>query len=156
MHMMCELIGKMSLVEGLGERVLELLIADPRGPDEKQPSVNAFYAGGQIDKLNQALKLMQSNIEEPLSEVEIAELVGISPRQLQRYFREKCGRSPLRVYLELRLQRARMLVIRTGLEIEEVAMRTGFNSNSHFSFCYRKMFGQAPSVERRSTKPRPS
>ena len=152
LYMMCELIEMYAGIKSLGKRVLELLIASRTAVDALQPSAIEFYSGAQIEKLNEALRLMRSNTEDPLDVPEIASIVGVSVRQLQRYFREKFGKSMSRIYLELRLQRARMLVSRTGLEIEEIAARTGFKSQSHFTFRYHELFGRAPSVERRALK----
>jgi AraC-like DNA-binding protein len=54
---------------------------------------------------------MEANIEEPLSTDDIAGLVGISRRQLERLFKQYLGSLPSRYYLELRLQRARQLLL---------------------------------------------
>jgi transcriptional regulator GlxA family with amidase domain len=56
---------------------------------------------------------------------------------------------PTRYYLELRLARARQLLLQTSMSIVDVALACGFVSAPHFSKCYRDFFGAPPRDERR-------
>lgn len=94
--------------------------------------------------LKLALELMQKNIEEPLSIPELAICAGISKRQLERRFGRFVGATPSRYYLELRLTRARQLVLQTNRSITEIAISTGFISLPHFQKRFRDFFGAAP------------
>ena len=58
------------------------------------------------------------------------------------------ARSPARYYLELRLNKARLLLLQTNMSIIDVALACGFVSASHFSKCYRDYFGRTPRKER--------
>lgn len=104
--------------------------------------------GGQSTKLVAAVELMESNIREPLSQVELASYVGLSRRQLQRLFQKYLLTSPSRYYLYLRLARARELLFQTSLSIVEISAQSGFVSSSHFSTTYRELYGNTPSVDR--------
>jgi len=100
-------------------------------------------------KLESAVKLMETNIEEPLNPSDIARLVNISRRQLERLFNNHLNSTPTRYYLELRLKNARRLLLQTGLPIIEISLVCGFSSAPHFSKCYRDLFERSPSEERR-------
>lgn len=100
-------------------------------------------------KLIQAIAEMEQNIEEVLTREEIAARVGLSRRQLERLFRRYLTTSPARYYLRLRLERARLLLSQTTMPVTEIAFACGFTSASHFSKCYRDMFGRTPRDERR-------
>ena len=100
-------------------------------------------------KLIKAISEMEKNTEEALSRDEIASRVGLSRRQLERLFRRYLSTSPARYYLKLRLNRARTLLTQTTMPVTEVAFASGFTSASHFSKCYRDMFGRTPRAERR-------
>lgn len=100
-------------------------------------------------KLIRAIAEMARNTEEALSRDEIAYRVGLSRRQLERLFRRYLNTSPARYYLKLRLNRARALLTQTTMPVTEVAFASGFTSASHFSKCYRDMFGRTPRAERR-------
>lgn len=101
-------------------------------------------------KLLDAIREMEENLERPLSCADLADCVGLSPRQLERLFRKHLNSSPTRYYLSLRLDRAHFLLMQTSLSVLNVALACGFVSASHFSKCYREYFGWSPSDARRS------
>jgi transcriptional regulator GlxA family with amidase domain len=95
-----------------------------------------------------AISMMHDHIEDPLSCNQIASIMGISSRQLERLFTKYFCSSPGRYYMRLRLDAARELLRRTRQSILEVSLATGFTSTSHFTRCYRETFGHTPSRER--------
>ena len=99
-------------------------------------------------KLIGAIELMEANVEEPIDQDTLAGYVGLSRRQLERLFSKHLGRTPAQYYLELRLERARHLLYQTTMPIMDVAFACGFVSASHFSTCYRQMYGKTPRAER--------
>ena len=99
-------------------------------------------------KLVAVVKRMEENLEEPLTRARLATSSGLSSRQLERLFRKYLNRSPARYYVELRLHRARLLLLQTDMSVIDVALACGFVSASHFSKCYRDFFGKTPRKER--------
>jgi transcriptional regulator GlxA family with amidase domain len=86
-------------------------------------------------------QLMEENIEKPLSLEKIAKSTGLSRRQIERLLK--------RYYLEMRLRRARELLLQTAMPIMDITTACGFQSPPHFSKCYRSQFGYPPSAERK-------
>ncbi|MDO8985887.1 GlxA family transcriptional regulator [Cypionkella sp.] len=99
-------------------------------------------------KLSQVIQMMENAIEDPMSPADLAEDVGMSTRQLERLFRRYLNRSPKRYYMELRLQKARNLLMQTDMSVINVALACGFASPSHFSKCYRSHYNTTPYRER--------
>jgi transcriptional regulator GlxA family with amidase domain len=99
-------------------------------------------------KLSRVIQAMEQNIEEPISPSILARDVGMSTRQLERLFRRYLNRSPKRYYMELRLQKARNLLMQTDMSVINVALACGFASPSHFSKCYRSHYDTTPYRER--------
>jgi transcriptional regulator GlxA family with amidase domain len=99
-------------------------------------------------KLSQVIQMMESNIEDPVSPAKLAKDVGMSTRQLERLFRRYLNRSPKRYYMELRLSKARNLLMQTDMSVINVALACGFASPSHFSKCYRAHYDTTPYRER--------
>ena len=99
-------------------------------------------------KLSKVIQMMEINIEEPISPSILAKDVGMSTRQLERLFRRYLDRSPKRYYMELRLQKARNLLMQTDMSVINVALACGFASPSHFSKCYKLEFNITPFKER--------
>lgn len=115
--------------------------------DEQRLSVPARM-GVRHPKLTEVIRRMEANIEEPISPAVLAEDSGMSTRQLERLFRRYLDRSPKRYYMELRLQRARNLLLQTDMSVINVALACGFTSPSHFSKCYRSQYDRTPYRER--------
>ncbi|ATG35659.1 MULTISPECIES: GlxA family transcriptional regulator [Phaeobacter] len=107
-------------------------------------------------KLSMVIQMMEANIEEPISPSILAQNVGMSTRQLERLFRRYLNRSPKRYYMELRLQKARNLLMQTDMSVINVALACGFASPSHFSKCYRAHYDTTPYRERGSKSAPPA
>ncbi len=111
-----------------------------------------YLIGASQPRLVDAVTLMESNIEEPLTLDEVAGYVGISRRQLERLFNRYLHCAPSRYYLELRLSRARLLLLQTSIAVIDVAISCGFSTAPHFSKCYSDLYGKPPSAERRALR----
>lgn len=149
LDLMVHLLGLAPGSASLAGRVLELLLAERRTHDQRQVTSLRQYIGAEHAKLDEALQMMEANVEEPLSVVEIATFLDVSQRQLERWFQERVGKTPAQAYLEIRLLRARQLLYRTARPLEEVCARTGFTSLTHFSTRYKAQFHITPIADRR-------
>jgi transcriptional regulator GlxA family with amidase domain len=115
--------------------------------DEQRLSIPTRI-GVRHPKLATVIHRMEAAIEEPVSPMILAQDVGMSTRQLERLFRRYLNRSPKRYYMELRLAKARNLLMQTDMSVIEVALACGFASPSHFSKCYRALYKTTPYRER--------
>ncbi len=136
-----------------GERVAQELLAHfglerLRARDERQRAPVAARTGLGSAKLSEAVSLMEANLGEPLATEDIARLVGVSRRQLERLFKQHLDELPSRYYAELRLARARRMLQQTSQSILQIGLGCGFSSGSHFSNAYRTRFGHTPREER--------
>lgn len=95
-----------------------------------------------------AVEAMEAHVAEPLSLSDLAAAAGRSPRQLNRLFANRLGRSAMRYYRDLRLDKARSLLRNAPLSLTEIALATGFAGSAHFSRAYAARFGRPPSDER--------
>ena len=120
-----------------------------RGRHDRQRMPLQQRLGSSQPKLIEAVSLMEANLEEPMNLDELARHVSVSRRQLERIFQKHVQCVPTRYYLELRLQRARQLLLQTSMSIVDVAFSCGFVSAPHFSKCYRDCYGIPPRDERR-------
>lgn len=133
----------------LGAEVSDQMVyTAPRTDAENQRLSTPARIGVRHPKLSRVIALMHEHIEDPLSAAELAQAVGMSTRQLERLFRRYLDRSPKRYYLELRLEKARRLLLQTDMSVISVALACGFTSPSHFSKCYRSQYGRTPYRER--------
>jgi AraC family transcriptional regulator, glycine betaine-responsive activator len=105
-------------------------------------------------RLVSVIEMMEGSLAEPMSLQRIADRAGLSTRQMQRLFHEHIGKAPAPFYLQLRLERARTLILETTRAIGEVALECGFTSTSHFCNAYKRVLGRTPSDERRHLRRR--
>lgn len=124
----------------------QMVYSSPRGQAAAQ-RMSMAVGGVRNSKLALSLQIMQNNIEDPLTPDEIAGVVRISTRQMERLFSKHLGLSPKRYYLQMRLDKARELLRQTTLSVTEICVACGFRSPSHFSKSYRAAFGVSPSQE---------
>jgi transcriptional regulator GlxA family with amidase domain len=126
----------------------QLIYSSIRTDQDSQRLSIPTRIGVRHPKLSLVIQMMEANIEEPISPGILAKDVGMSTRQLERLFRRYLSRSPKRYYMELRLQKARNLLIQTDMSVINVALACGFASPSHFSKCYRCHYDTTPYRER--------
>lgn len=149
LDMMLNLIGARH-GQKLTSMISELALCERiRNADDRQRIPLQLHLGSNQPKLTEAVTLMEANLEEPISLDELSGYVGISRRQLERLFQKHLSCVPTRYYLNLRLNRARLLLLQTSKSIVDIALACGFISAPHFSKCYRDMFGIPPRDERR-------
>jgi transcriptional regulator GlxA family with amidase domain len=133
----------------LARRVSEQFIVERvRSDRDRQYVPLRAQVGVAHQSLIKVAELMESNVENPLSLEDIADQTGLSRRQIERLFKRHLGQVPKRYYLELRLRRARELLLQTAMPIMDITTACGFQSPPHFSKCYRRQFGYPPSLER--------
>jgi transcriptional regulator GlxA family with amidase domain len=145
-------IIKNHLGRDIAPQISDQFILDRIRSDQDRQHVPLLARVGLFHENLEAAALMEANLEEPLSLDEIAHLVGVSRRQIERLFKRYVGEVPTKYYLDMRLRRARGLLLQTSMSIMEVAVACGFQSPPHFSKCYRDLFGHTPSAERRNSR----
>ncbi len=137
------------LGSSIAQRVSEQFIVDRiRGDTERQYVPLRAQVGVAHQSLIRVAAIMEANIERPLSLEKIASETGLSRRQIERLFKRHLNCVPKRYYLEMRLKRARELLLQTAMPIMDITTACGFQSPPHFSKCYRGQFGYPPSAER--------
>ncbi|WP_103333606.1 GlxA family transcriptional regulator [Pseudotabrizicola formosa] len=142
--------------QDLANTVADLLIYSAIRTDQDTQRLSIpTRIGVRHPKLSQVIQMMEANIEDPLSPADLADQVDMSTRQLERLFRRYLNRSPKRYYMELRLGKARNLLMQTDMSVINVALACGFASPSHFSKCYRSHYNTTPYRERGSQGPTP-
>lgn len=137
-------LGNTLVAEISGQFILDRV----RDCDDRQYIPLAARLGSGQQSLRKIAELMEANFEEPLTAVELAQLAGLSLRQVQRMFHETLGTTPTKYYLRLRLQRARALLVQSDMSITQIAVACGFQSACHFSKSYRATYGRSPRSER--------
>lgn len=93
---------------------------------------------------NYSLDYMRSNLFRTLRVKELTEILGVSQPYLYNVFMKKSGISPKQTLDDLKLKKAKDLLIRTSMQISDVAYSTGFDDPLSFSKFFKKKTGISP------------
>ena len=101
-------------------------------------------AGKEGQRVNRIQDYLKSNYAENVSLAQLASIVDLSPFYLLRIFREKVGLPPHEYQTQLRVARARQLMVERGRTISEAALEAGFFDQSHLSRNFKRIVGVTP------------
>ena len=101
----------------------------------------------QANRIAQVIDTLKEHYAQPLKIRELAATVNMSESTLYHSFRQVTRMSPLQYQKKLRLHEARRLMLAEGLEAATASYRVGYESPSHFSREYSRMFGAPPRAD---------
>lgn len=119
-----------------------------RGSSSAQKVSLQSRSGMRNAHLMRAIEAMRERLDDPIPPSAIARQIGISTRQLERLFGKYLNTAPKKYYMEMRLEKARHLLLQTEMSVMDVALSCGFDSPSNFSRVYRTAFGVSPMMQR--------
>lgn len=128
----------------------QFIVERLRASNDRQRIPQPECIGPGYQHLTEAAEIMAANIEEPLPLAELAAVIHVSLRQLERLFHRYFSMNPAQYYMNLRLRRAQELLTHSSMPVMQVTVACGFQSASHFCKAYRSLFGHSPSEERRN------
>lgn len=145
--LMCQFLGKTKclFLEG---KILELIshvrfYAD-RDADEQSNPASLCLTAEDHEKMWQAKLVLDNNLENPPSIIELARQVGVNEFKLKHGFRKVHGITPYKYLAEQRLEVARQLLYERQMNVTEAAFAVGYSSLSHFAKIFRSKFGVNP------------
>jgi len=99
-------------------------------------------------KMRRVLEYIEENLDSDLSLEAMAAEVSLSPIYLARAFKAAVGQSPHRYVLARRVERAKELLRNTEMPVVDVALSSGFSSQSHLSYWFQRYMGVSPAAYR--------
>jgi AraC-like DNA-binding protein len=105
---------------------------------------NLFSDKEVVEKINQARIIIRENINNQLSPVQVAEQLGLGYSWFRKAFKKYAGISPSQFQMQIRLQRAKDLLLNTNLSVSEIAYELIFDTPGQFSTFFRQKAGMTP------------
>lgn len=99
-------------------------------------------------QLQQAIEYIHTHLNRNLSLVEIAGVINISPTYFANLFKRATGTPPHQYVIQQRVERAKMLLKTTNLEIADIALQVGFSSQSHLTQQFKRLTRMTPKQAR--------
>ena len=100
---------------------------------------------------HQIVEYMHTHLEQGVSLDELAKLANLSTYHFSRMFKYSLGQPPHRYMTELRLQKARRLILKSNAPLKDIAVQLGFNDQSHLGKKFKQRFGASPAQARRQS-----
>lgn len=144
LHMIAQEHG-IDLSTAVADQMVYNAVREPTA--DQKVSLQARY-GIRNPHISEAVQIMADHLEEPITPSQIAARIGISTRQLERLFGRYVNCSPKRYLVEMRLHKARNLLVQTERSVTDIAIACGFASASHFTRVYRANLGITPVMQR--------
>jgi AraC family transcriptional regulator len=123
---------------------------------ERKPIVPRLRGGLSTVAKRRAIELMDAKLDSNLSVEFLAGEVELSPAHFARAFRETFGLPPHKYLLHLRLERARRMLDAENAVLADVAQRSGFADQAHFTRFFKREYGVTPGIVLRSRRRLPS
>ncbi|WP_297090402.1 AraC family transcriptional regulator [uncultured Draconibacterium sp.] len=108
------------------------------------------FSGKPIAKVIEQVRfLMRQNIETEYNMEELARVHHVGYSYFRKMFKKYTGVSPAQYHLQLRIIRAKELLVSTDKNISEIGIQLGFQNVYHFSMLFKKKTGMSPSEFRK-------
>jgi len=134
---------------------IELLIISllSANTTEKQSRVSLYEHVTERETLTQnIIKYLNENTDKQLSLKEISKQFSYSLSSIKRIFKEETGSSIITYFNNIRMERAKEMLLRSKMSIEGIAASLGFSNSYYFSTSFKKNFGESPSKFRTENK----
>jgi AraC family transcriptional regulator len=119
---------------------------------ERKPIAPRLRGGLSTVAKRRAIELMDAKLDSNLSVEFLAGEVELSPAHFARAFRETFGLPPHKYLLHLRLERARRMLDAENAVLADVAQRSGFADQAHFTRFFKREYGVTPGIVLRSRR----
>ena len=138
-------VGQNAAIKSLNIMMIEEAMSGER------PQPGQATARRAVDALvKRAVLRMQQNLEHPKTVEDLARELGVGRRTLERRFLADLGQTPLKVYLDLRLERALQRLRGSEASVTEVALACGFCDGPHLSRTLKAERGVTPAEYRKA------
>lgn len=97
-----------------------------------------------LDTVEKVISYINANYENKITNSQLAKLTGYHEYHLNRIFKKQTGGTIHKYIMEVRINEAKKLLMTTNIPIYVIAQKTGFNSDTHLSNCFKNYFGYSP------------
>jgi AraC-like DNA-binding protein len=133
------------MLRSLSTQIVFQLIRDLHAEQKKSRE----KSGLDNQYIRKAILFMQEHYQTSISISDICDLIYLSPYHFKRIFKEHTGSTPHRYLMDIRLEKAKELLVRNGSSIEVIARQCGFVNAGHFAVAFKRGTKLSPSEYRK-------
>ncbi len=101
------------------------------------------------DNINKAINYLRDQYNKNFSLEDIASIANLSPFHFIRIFKSTTGKTPYNYLLDIKIEKAKELLVLKKHTITEICFLCGFNNLEHFSSVFKRKVGLLPSQYRK-------
>jgi len=138
--------GRDAVLDALGVEICHALI---------RSIIKAPAAKGRIAdrvEVSRVIEYLHSHLDDKITIDLLASLAYLSASHFARVFKSEIGKAPMEYVQDLRLERAKKLLLAGDKTMTEIALDCGFGSPSYLSACFQKQYKMTPSEYQKGTK----
>lgn len=124
------------------EETLRIILC-PKRPTASE-RLEEYHERNEADSISHAVRFIEANLFENLSNVEVAQSAGVSLATLFRKFTSQLGMTPKEYVSRRRLDEAFSLLKTQSYSISDIALIVGYSDLASFSKAFKKRFGKSP------------
>jgi len=99
--------------------------------------------------INESIKYLEENYQKEYCLEDLAQAANLSPYHFIRVFKSQTGKTPYEFLMDLKLQKAKEMLLDSTKTITEICSELGFSSPSHFAAVFSKNVGETPKAYRK-------
>jgi AraC-like DNA-binding protein len=129
-------IGSQQYLSGIVLHILGLVLSVSQN--------KIFEEGEVVQKIEQAKVIMNENVYKNIDPEELAETLNISYSWFRKVFKDYTGYAPAKYFQELKLRKAKHLLVSTSHSVKIISFMLDYNSTEHFFSLFKKITGFTP------------
>lgn len=118
-----------------------------------QPRIRDSRAGLNRHQLARVIDFVHANFSQDIPLITLADVAGLSPYHFARLFKQSTGRAPHQYLVQVRVERAKALLLHSRESITGIAVQVGFCDQSHFATHFKRTYGVTPRSFRQHATP---
>ncbi len=140
---------KVGYYSRLNNLILNIIIASARNYDNSTTTYKVPLRDTGSIRMNLITSYISEHIEKNISREEIASVLGLSVRQVERIVRSSTGKPTHDYILNKKMDIVKEMLIRSDMTLSQISNITGFSSEFHLSRIFKKLVGESPREYRR-------
>ncbi len=128
----------------IANQIAKRLVISPQREGGQAQYASAISNPDKPNHLNKSIQWANDNIDKPISINDMAEKACLSRRSFDRHFRSSLGKSPKEWLIQQRINLAREFLESSHVDMEQIAMKTGFGSAMNLRHHFSQVLGVSP------------
>lgn len=103
----------------------------------------------QKKNINESIKYLEENYQKEYCLEDVAQAANLSPYHFIRVFKSQTGKTPYELLMNIKMKKAKEMLMDSSKTITEISSLLVFSSSSHFARVFSRIVGLSPTAYRK-------